>query len=78
MVAASAPGAMRATTPSISSSTAGLIMAAISHVFIIARVAEMLGEDEEWLFELSIDMFPENGCLHILGTGHDETTGFTD
>jgi len=37
----------------------GLIMAAISHVFTIARVAEMLGEDEEWLFELSINMFPK-------------------
>jgi hypothetical protein len=53
-------------------------MAAISHVFTIARVAEMLGEDEEWLFELSINMFPEDGCLHILGTNDEETTGFTD
>jgi hypothetical protein len=26
-----------------------LIMAAISHVFSISRVAEMLGEDEDWL-----------------------------
>lgn len=56
----------------------GLIMAVISHVFTIAPVAEMLAEDEEWLFELSINMFPEDGCLHILGTGDEETTGFTD
>ena len=56
----------------------GLIMAAITHVFTIARVVEMLGEDEEWLFELSINMFPEDGCLHILGTGDEGTTGFTD
>ena len=33
-------------------------MAAISFVFIIARVAEMLGEDEEWLEEISISMDP--------------------
>jgi hypothetical protein len=53
-------------------------MAAISHVFTITRVAEIPGEDKELLFELSIDMFPENNCLHILGKGDDETTGFTD
>jgi len=39
-------------------------MAAIAHVFTIGYVAEMLGEDEERLHELSIDMFPEDGCLH--------------
>ena len=31
----------------------GLSMAAISFVYTIARVAEMLGEDEEWLHELA-------------------------
>lgn len=38
----------------------------------------MLGENEEWLFELSIDMFPEDGCLHVLGTDDEEITAFTD
>jgi hypothetical protein len=33
-------------------------MAGISAVFTIARVAKMLGEDEEWLHELSITMDP--------------------
>jgi hypothetical protein len=42
-----------------------LILAAISHVFTITYVAEMLGEDEDWLHELSIDMFPEDGRLHV-------------
>ena len=40
-------------------------MAAIAHVFTIGYVAKMLGEDEERLHELSIDMFPEDGCLHV-------------
>ena len=44
-------------------------MAAISHVFTIGHVAALLGEDEEWLFDLSIDMFPEDGCLHVYGVG---------
>ena len=42
-------------------------MAAISAVFAINYVAEMLGEDEDWLHELSIDMFPEDGCLRVYG-----------
>ena len=29
-------------------------MAGISHVFTISRVAEMLGENEDWLQEISI------------------------
>lgn len=53
-------------------------MAAISHVFTITYVAEMLGEDEDWLHELSIDMFPEDGCLHAYGVGEDGVTAFTD
>ena len=40
-------------------------MAAISHVFTITYVAELLGEDEDWLHDLSIDMFPEDGCLCV-------------
>jgi hypothetical protein len=53
-------------------------MAAIVYVFTISRVAEMLGENEGWLHELSIDMFPEHGCLWILGAGDQETTAFTE
>jgi hypothetical protein len=55
-----------------------LTVAAISHVFMISRVAEMLGENEDWLHELSIDMFPEDGCLHIVGTGEETITAFTN
>ena len=42
-----------------------LILPAISHVFTIAYVAEMLCEDDDWLHELSIDMFPEHGRLNV-------------
>jgi hypothetical protein len=31
---------------------------------LLTYVAELLGEDEDWLHELSIDMFP-NGCLAV-------------
>lgn len=52
-------------------------MAAISAVFTISHVAALLGEDEERLHELSIDMFPEDGCLHVHGVGEDGVTAFT-
>src|ERR1700757_3571676 len=40
-----------------SAKSGGLILAAIAHVFTIGYVANKLGEDEDWLFELSGDMF---------------------
>jgi hypothetical protein len=55
-----------------------LTLPAISAVFTITYVAEMLGEDEEWLHKLSIDMFPEDGCLRVYGVGEDGVTAFTD
>ena len=53
-------------------------MAAISAVFTISHVARLLGEDEDWLYDLSIDMFPEDGCLRVYGVGEDGVTAFTD
>jgi hypothetical protein len=52
-------------------------MAGISHVFTIARVAEMLGEDEDLLHDICIEMDPEDGCLTVLGPGEETTTAFT-
>jgi hypothetical protein len=37
----------------------------------------MLGEDEEWLWELSGDMAPEDGCLWVYGIGDDGLRAFT-
>ena len=56
----------------------GLTMAGISFVFTIARVAEMLGEDEEWLREISINMDPEEGHLWVIGIGEDQYPAFTE
>jgi hypothetical protein len=56
----------------------GLTMPGISFVFTIARVAEMLGEDEDWLQDLSINMDPEEGRLWVLGVGEDAVTAFTE
>src|SRR5215218_3394337 len=52
-------------------------MAAISAVFTIGCVANLLGEDENWIFDLSIDMFPEDGCLWVHGVGEDGVPAFT-
>jgi len=59
------------------SKSGGLIVAAIAAVFTIGYVANMLGEDEDWLYELSIDMFPEDGCLRVYGVGEDGVIAFT-
>jgi hypothetical protein len=53
-------------------------MAAPSAVFTIARVAEMLGEDVDWLCDVALEMEPEDGCLAVYDVGTDEgTVAFT-
>jgi hypothetical protein len=54
-----------------------LIVTAISAVFTIGCVANLLGEDENWVFDLSINMFPEDGCLWVYGVGEDGGPAFT-
>jgi hypothetical protein len=56
----------------------GLTMAGIAHVFTISHVAKMLGEDEEWLREISINMDPEDGSLWVIGVGEDGCPAFTE
>ncbi len=53
-------------------------MAAISHVFTLSRVAQMLGEDEDWLSDISIEMDPEDGIISVYGLGEEYTPAFTD
>jgi hypothetical protein len=43
----------------------GLIMAAISHVFTIRRAAQILGRDEDLLWELMDQLEPEDGKLWV-------------
>ena len=52
-------------------------MAAISHVFTLEYIAEQLGEPEEWLRDLQVDMEPEDGCLWVHGVGEDGVPAFT-
>ena len=53
-------------------------MAAPAHVFTIARVAQILREDEQLLWDLAINMEPEGGCLWVYGTDEQNTMAFTD
>ena len=38
----------------------------------------MLGEDEEWLFEVAEEMDTEDGQLWVVGVGEDGVMAFTD
>ena len=60
-----------------SSSSGGLSLAAISAVFTIAYVANLLGEDEDWLFDLASDILPEDGCLWVYGVSEDGVPALT-
>ena len=53
-------------------------MAAPAHAVTISRAAELLGEDEELLWEVATDMEPEHGCLWIHDIGEQQTIAFTD
>jgi hypothetical protein len=53
-------------------------VAAITRVFTISRVAQMLGENEDWLFDVANEMEPEDGCLWVYGPGEETILAFTD
>ena len=44
----------------------------------IARVAEMLGEDEDWLWDVANEMDQEDGLIWVYGLGDDGVMAFTD
>jgi len=52
-------------------------VAAPAHPITISRAAEILGEDEELLWDMATDMEPEDGCLWIHGTDDQQTVAFT-
>jgi hypothetical protein len=52
-------------------------MAAISAIFTIARVAALLGEDENWLSDVALEMDPEDGRLTIYDVDDEGSTGIT-
>jgi hypothetical protein len=49
----------------------------VSHVFTLNHVAELLGEDEDWLFEVAEEMDTEDGQLWVVGVGEDGVMAFT-
>ena len=50
----------------------------VSAVFALNHVAEMLGEDEEWLFDVAGDMDTEDGQLWVYGVGEHGVMAFTE
>lgn len=52
-------------------------MAAPAHAITISRAAQILGEDEELLWNIATDMEPEDGCLWVYGTDDQHTVAFT-
>ena len=53
-------------------------MAAIAHVFTIRRVAQLLGRDEDLLWDLSDQLEPEDGVLWVYDIDGIETLSFSD
>lgn len=53
-------------------------MPATELVYTLPLVAEILGQDEDWLWAISCEMTPEDGCLGILGPNHEYTVAFTE
>ncbi len=48
------------------------------HVHTIARVAEMLGEEEDWLWDVANEMDQEDGLIWVYGAGDEGVMAFTD
>ena len=50
----------------------------VHDVRTIALVAEMLGEDEDWLSDVANEMDQEDGLIWVYGPGDDGVMAFTD
>ena len=50
----------------------------IHHVTTITQVAKDLGEDEDWLRDVSIEMEIEDGVIWVYDVGEDGVQAFTD
>jgi hypothetical protein len=50
----------------------------VHHVTTINRVAEQLGEDEDWLHDVANEMEIEDGVIWVYGVGEDGVLAFTD
>jgi hypothetical protein len=50
----------------------------VHRVTTITRVADELGEDEAWLWDVANEMDPEDGLIWVYGAGEDGVMAFTD
>jgi hypothetical protein len=50
----------------------------VHHVTTITRVAEDLGEDEDWLHHVASEMDVEDGVIWVNGVGEDGVMALTD
>ena len=50
----------------------------VHHVTTITKVADDLGEDEDWLRDVANEMEIEDGAIWVYGVGEDGVQAFTD
>ena len=50
----------------------------VSHVRTIDRVAKELGEDVDFLFEVAIEIEPEDGVIWVQGLEDESVVAFTN
>ncbi len=50
----------------------------VSHVSAIDRVAKDLGEDFDFLFDVALEMEPEDGVIWVQGLDDESVMAFTD
>ena len=50
----------------------------VHHVTTINRVAEDLGKDPDWLFDVAVEMDIEDGVIWVYGVNDDSVLAFTD
>ena len=50
----------------------------VSHVRTISRVAKELSEDVDFLFDVALEMEPEDGVIWVQGIDDDSAIAFTD
>ena len=50
----------------------------VHHVTTINRVADKLGEDKDWLWDVANEMDAEDGLIWVYGGGDDGVMAFTD
>ncbi len=50
----------------------------VHHVQPVTRVAQMLGEDEDWLCDVATEMDQEDGLIWVYGPDDTSVMAFTD